>query len=50
MDAWKYEIYFECSPGYLTCEQSERVMDFISGGKINKTLFFINDFIDSVLL
>ena len=25
MDVRKYEIYFECCPGYLTSEQSERV-------------------------
>ena len=25
MDVWKYEIYLECSPGYLTSEQSGRV-------------------------
>ena len=25
MDVRKYEIYFECWPGYLTSEQSEQV-------------------------
>ncbi len=25
MDVWKYEIYFECSPGYPTSERNEGV-------------------------